>query len=425
MRTPVAILVSALLGLGGAASSGAASGEAGQAGQGAARDVRLLGSQLEAIHPDLFRHVSKRRFRTEVETLARRAPRLTPNQLLVGLMRLAALPGPRNGHTGLFPLHPHRRPLHLYPVRLYEFADGLHVVDAAGDRGPVGAKLVAIAGVPIEHVLARVAPLVPRDNAFGLRAWAPHVALVAEVLDGLGLVQGLGPVTLTFERAGGERFEQTLAPIPGAEYASVFADGLHGHYPALLPRRARPLYLANSGRQLYLRTLAAGRALYVGYNATVVPTDAFAERLGRIAREKRARRVIVDVRLNGGGNNMTYRALLRTLAAQPVNRRGRLFLLIGRATFSAAGNFATEVDRYTRALLVGEPTGGGVNQYGDATTVALPATGWDVHVATEYVARGEPGDRRLAVHPDRRVDLRAADYFEGRDPVLEAALAGL
>jgi hypothetical protein len=99
-----------------------------------------------------------------------------------------------------------------------------------------------------------VAPLVPRDNAFGLRAWAPHFALVAEVLDGLGLVHGLGPVTLTFERAGGERFEQTLAPIPGAEYASVFADGLHGHYPALLPRRARPLYLANSGRQLYLRS---------------------------------------------------------------------------------------------------------------------------------------------------------------------------
>jgi C-terminal processing protease CtpA/Prc len=145
----------------------------------------------------------------------------------------------------------------------------------------------------------------------------------------------------------------------------------------------------------------------------------------RLAREPGLRRVVVDVRLNGGGDNTTYDPLLSALASPQVNRRGRLYLLIGRATLSAAGNFAADVDRFTKALLVGEPTGGGVNQYGDATSVTLPVTGWNVRVATSYVQRGEPGDRRLAVAPDIRVDLASADFFATLDPVLARAVRGL
>jgi hypothetical protein len=48
-----------------------------------------------------------------------------------------------------------------------------------------------------------------------------------------------------------------------------------------------------------------------------------------------------------------------------------------------------------------------------------------VRIATEYTQRGEPGDRRLAVEPDIRIDLRSADYFAKRDPVLARALRGL
>ena len=96
-----------------------------------ADDVRELGRSIEQIHPNPFRSVSKQRFESEVDGLARRAPSLSRNELLVGVLRLIALLGPRNGHTGLFPGDPsHTRENHLYPLRLYDFADGLYVVDA-------------------------------------------------------------------------------------------------------------------------------------------------------------------------------------------------------------------------------------------------------------------------------------------------------
>ena len=57
--------------------------------------------------------------------------------------------------------------------------------------------------------------------------------------------------------------------------------------------------------------------------------------------------------------------------------------------------------------------------------VSLPETGWNVRVATTYVERGAPGDRRLAIEPDVRVDLTSSDYFGRRDPVLARAFRGL
>jgi hypothetical protein len=407
------------------AASGAHAGPSAPAT--AAEDVRHLGESLETMHPEPFRSVSRQRFRARLNDVAQRAPSLQPNELLVELMRIVALLGPRNGHTGIFPLDPgHGRELHLFPLRLYDFADGLFVVDESGSRGLVGARLVAVAGTPIAEVLVKVRPLVPRDNTSNLRGLAPHYLLVAEVLDGLGVLEGVGPAELTFERPGGARVDATLTPLAANAYRAAFADPLHGHYPSVLPRASRPLYLAASGKALWARLLAGGKAVYVGYNSVVPPPDATMRRIQRLVRRRSVRRVIVDVRLNGGGDNTTYGPLTSLLGSRSVDRRGRLHLLVGRATFSAAANFAAEIERDTRAIVVGEPTGGGVETYGDTAAVILDTAGLQVRIALRYHDRRRgPKDRRLAVGPDIRVGVISADFRARRDPVLSRALRGL
>ena len=391
-----------------------------------AQDVRELGATIEQIHPDPFRSVSRRRFEADVNALAGRAASLSRDELLVGVLRVIALLGPRNGHTGLFPGDPsHTRELHLYPLRLYEFTDGLYVVDAV-DRSLIRNKLVAIEGVPVAQVLERVDPLVSRDNDSNLRGLAPHFLLTAEILDGLGIADGAQSADFTFERPGGERVDVSLASVPASQYVSAFADALYGHYPSILPHAAKPLYLSGSARPMWTRTLAGGRAVYMAFNSVRRPTPGFLRALGRLVRAPNVRRVIVDVRLNGGGDNTTYGQLVDLLASKQVNKRGRLYLLTGRATFSAAANFAAEIDRDTRAIVMGEPTGGGVETYGDTFPLSLPTAGWTVHIAARYHERKKgPGDHRLAVEPDVRVDLTSAQYFAGLDPVLARALRGL
>ncbi len=392
----------------------------------AADDVRELAKSIEQMHPAPFRSVSRQRFAAEVEQLARRAPTLTRSEILVGVLRIVALLGPRNGHTGLFPPDPsHTSPLHLYPLRLYRFSDGVFVVDAA-NRALVGSRVIAVGGMPIDRVFELVEPLVPHDNDSNLRGLSPMYALTAEVLDGLGVVDGDESAVFTLEASGGQRADVTLAPITGPRYARAFADPMFGHYPSVLPKATRPLYLAGSARPLWATTLAKGKVVYVGFNSVRAPTVVMLRKLDRLVRGKGVRRVIVDVRLNGGGDNTTYGTLTELFGSPAVNKRGRLYLLIGRATFSAAGNFSAEIDRDTRAILVGEPTGGGVETYADTFPVLLPSVGWYVHVAARYHERKKGrNDRRLAVEPDVRVDLTSAQYFAGRDPVLERALKGL
>jgi hypothetical protein len=389
----------------------------------AAEDVRELGASIAELHPDPFRSVTRRRFQAEVEELARRAPSLSRNELLVGVLRIIALLGPRNGHTGLFPGDPsHTSPLSLYPLRLYHFTDGVFVVDAR-DRTLVRNRLVAIEETPVERVLELVRPLTPSDNRWNTRGLAPHFLLSADVLDGLGVTDGTGPASFTFERPGGATVDVQLRPMPGPQYANAFADPHHGHNPSSLPHAPRPLYLAGSARPIWARKLASGRVVYVGYNSVVAPSHAFVRSLERLVHGPKVRRVVVDVRLNGGGDNTTYGPLTSILDSPAIDRRGKLYVLIGRATFSAAANFAAELDRDTRATFVGEPTGGGVETYGDTFPLHLPTLGWNVYIAARYHHRKRnANDRRLAVGPDIRVDLTSVRYFAGRDPVLERAL---
>ena len=108
---------------------------------------------------------------------------------------------------------------------------------------------------------------------------------------------------------------------------------------------------------------------------------------------------------------------------QSLSRLEDARFLTGRGTFSAAGNFVSDVERKTRAVLVGEPTGGSPSQWGDATGVVLPGLGLTVHVATAYHEFGPRGDTRTTIEPDIGVPVTSADFLAGRDPVLARAVS--
>jgi len=376
------------------------------------REISGLPARMDALHPDLFHAAPRVRFRTEAQALARRAPGLSRPQLVVGLMRILALPGPRDGHTGIYPLDPsHARPLNLYPLRLYDFADGLHVV-AAQPAELVGRRVAAIGGVPIARVVQLVRPLVPRDNESTRRWLLPEYVVTDEVLRGLGIVRG---ERATF--AFGDGSEVELEPLPAADFGATLGSAL-----APLPTTHDPVWLRRLDEQHWLTTIDGGRAVYLGYRVTQGDTFGLSERLLRLARRPHVRKVIVDVRLNHGGDNTTYGSLLDALRQPAVNRRGKLLVLLGRSTFSAAGNFVADVDRATRATFVGEPSGGAPNQWGDSQSLTLTRSGLTAHVATSYQQFAAANDRRLATGPDIRVEPTAADFFAGRDPVLDRAL---
>lgn len=377
-----------------------------------AEDVRALAEHLESTHPDLHHDLPRARFAAARDALAERAPMLSRDGLLVELMRLAALPGPRDGHTGIFPLDPgHRRELNLYPLRLYHFPEGVFVVGTVGgSKELVGKRLVSVAGVPVEKALARVDPLVPADNEHSRRARAVQWLVTAEVLHGLGLTADAGRVRFAF--ADGTQAD--LTPVAAMRYADAFPDLFHPMVPQGLPGsgdRSEPLRVS---------TLAGGRAVHVAYDVTLVDTTAAAAEVRRLVRRPGVDRVVLDLRRNPGGDNGTYVPLLTELQELPDGVR--LHVLISRATFSAASNLTSELERTAEPVFFGEPSGGAPNMWGDPTATSLPRSGWSAHAATTLWVKTTESDERTTLVPDVRVPYRAADFFAGRDPVLERAL---
>ncbi len=398
----------------------ALAGGASGSGADTAGDVRTLVTELERLHPDPYHAISRAEFHRAADDLAARAPGLTREQLVAETMRLVALLGEREGHSGLFPTYAgHRLPLHVFPWRLWRFPEGYYVIQAT-DRALVGARIVGVSGVPIAEVEARLRPLVTRDNESSLAFGLPFYLVSAEALRGLGLTPSLERAAFTVVTGSGALREVTLESMTALEYQRAVPFSSFIPAPQGMPRKRQPLY-QRLGREKYgITPLQRGRAVYVAYNQTTFP-GLIPRRLLRLARNPKVRRVVIDLRLNGGGNNTSYGSLIAALRSRTINRPGKLAVLTSRVTFSAAGNFAADLDHSTRARFFGEPTGGSPNNYGDSQEIQLPALGVSVFTPTQWVEVA-PGDPRVAVEPDVAVPLTAADYFAGRDRVLAAAL---
>ena len=178
-------------------------------------DVAVLVEHVERAHPDPWHDADEEAFERAAAELDAAWPDLHEDERLVGLMRLLAQLAPRDGHSGIFPLDSaHEPPLHLLPVRVYEFPEGPYVLAAPGRPELVRARVESIAGLSWPELRELVAPLVPHDNEQSLAARLPHYAVTTEILHGLGATPEAGPTPASLTLADGTRLETTLSPFP-------------------------------------------------------------------------------------------------------------------------------------------------------------------------------------------------------------------
>lgn len=397
-------------------------------------DLEFLRSELPRTHADAFHSVSRAEFEAAMDDLEGRLPELRHHEAVVELARIIALVG--DGHTRLtLPLGPgieleqgHSSTpepnlpamlFHQFPVRLGIDARGPWIRRIEARHGAaVGGRPVAIDGRPIADAMAALAPSVQRDNEMQVLHHLSEHLVLPEVLHARGVLDSVDRATWTVLTAAGERIDVVLEAVPfGGELDWVDArDGASGPIP---------LYLRHPDRNFWFAEVP-GRTVYCQFNE-VYDTEketirGFAERLVAYLEEHRIERLILDLRANRGGNQSLSLPFLHALIGSPVDETGRLFALIGRATFSAAMKFSLDLEKHTRVLFVGEPTGSKPNAFGDSRKIILPNTNFTVRASTLFW-QSHPRDRRPWIEPHFAVELAAEDYAANRDPAVEMVLA--
>src|SRR5262249_23254419 len=129
--------------------------------------------------------------------------------------------------------------------------------------------------------------------------------------------------------------------------------------------------------------------LFAQYNradsVTEEPMPAFGRRLRAEIAAKAPQRVVLDLRHNAGGEGFWNKTIfLALIKSNDIDQKGRLFVLIGRQTFSAGSLLAIELEKYSNAVFIGEPTGGGIQNFGNHEFVQLPNSRFGVMVATRF-----------------------------------------
>ncbi len=375
---------------------------------------------MAAIHPDLDHGTSYAALEAAVDGLTATIPTASDDELMVGVARIAAMVSAqgRDGHTGLFVWGTGSYPVRSLPLRLWSFSDGLFVVDALPPyEALVGQRVAALGGRPIEDVIAAIDPIVPRDNAATVLLLTPRYLLIPEILVGLGLIDTRGAVTLDLVGAAGETSTHEVEPISMADY-----NAWAGPYGLHLPPRADVLALSRTDERIWSTVLEDDDTLYVQFNRfELPPLDALHAITDGIARPD-VQRVVVDVRHNFGGQVGSDQPLRDILIPYGAANPGRLYLLTGRNTFSAASLFVTALVDEAGARIVGEPMAGAPAFWGDNRAAALSYSKLAVLVAESTYNDPSNADGPLTLEPDIAAPMASTDYFGDRDPVLEAAL---
>jgi Peptidase family S41 len=381
------------------------------------QDIDATVEGLFTKHKNAFHTTPREDIQKAADELKAKVGQLADYEVTVGLMRLVALVG--DAHTNL---QFNTLTWHVLPIDLEWLRDGVFIAKTDQDhRDLLGAKVLGLGNLSVEDAAARAASVMARENSQWFKVMAKQWIRFAEVLRATGIIDSLDAVPLRL--LGPDGAKRTVVLKPAAATKKIKWITLPDAESRDLTLTRKPRF---EGRWYGQSFDEASGTLYCWYDRCQSQPDkptvgTWAKEVLSFLDEHDVQRVVIDLRRNGGGNSILLWPLIGGLARrEKINQDGRLFVLIGRQTFSSAEMNAGELKRGTKAVLIGEPTGGKPNGYGEVRTFNLPNSGLTVQYSTRYF-KVEDKDRPSQM-PDVNVEPTAAEFFAGRDVMMEAVM---
>ena len=396
--------------------------------QGWTADLDFMASMIERRHINAFHSIDRAAWLTEVARIRSRIPVAEDLELIGDMMRLAAALG--DGHTAIFPPFAGPFGFHMASVRPTILDGEWYVLGADRDLPDlVGSRILKINNMPIRDYEAGLRAYISSDNSLTYRASGPLLTQFTEIAALVTSSPESDAITYEVE-------------LPDGQVQVITVQG-HGFNPALLrawppsdmatmaDAAEPPLWLSRPQNMLWMEYLEESDLLYLKldaiFDAPDISFQQFVENFGNTLDETGAGHVVIDLRQNDGGDATRNWSLLREIVRRPhLDQPGKVFILIGRRTFSAAMIFAAQAERILDVVFVGSPTASSLTFYGETSVSQLPYSGLQLSVSSRYFQNGASSDdNRPWIAPTMIAELSAEDLIEGRDPAMDAVLRHL
>lgn len=382
------------------------------------RDINQLMEDLPRLHHNFFHNITKEAFYEAAEKIKSREPEMNVYSMVVALSKLIALAG--DAHTALEIPKNNRM-----PFACYWFEEGIYITKTLSPfEGILDNQILEIEGIPLSKIIQEFEAMISHENFQFVKAQLPELLVCTDILYGLGIALDVDEVSLKLESKHGS---QVIVKIPAIKYGEWDKRG------NLEDNRGkaeeRPLFRKNRALYYWSEKIQDGKILYVNYKKCKemenISIETFIEDLKATLEKKlEIEGIVLDYRNNGGGNSELFRPFIEWLSVFQTGRKDefkqsfKIFVIVGRDTFSSALLNVYLLKFKTKAIFIGEATGGKPNCYGEVNYFTLQESGLSIRYSTRYYYLIE--DYQVdAFYPDFNFEVKFRDYVENVDPCLE------
>ena len=368
------------------------------------KDIEFLKEELPKKHKNLFFYKSKEEFNEDMQRLLKNISNDTDEEIKGELLKIIV--SINDSHTSVS-----FNDSKLYPVKFFEFEDGIYLIDGALQyKDYWGKKLVAINGYTVEEGKEMLKPYIAKDNEAIFKNEFSRALRNFDLLTFSGIIDS-EEITYTFTDS-----EMTIKPLSYKKINNtqfISQSNLINNFP-MSKQKAYDRY--------WFKYMEDKNIVYVKYNACSniegYSFSDFTKDVFEVVDQKNPDKLIIDLRDNGGGNSIIFNSFLKAIKQrEDLNVEGKVYVIIGRETFSSAILNAMDLRNETNAILVGEATGGQPNHFGEVKEIYLSNTDIHIYYSSNYFkTTNEEVD---SIYPDKEVILKSSSFFEGKDDFLE------
>lgn len=390
------------------------------------KDIEYLKTELAIQHKNLFFSESREFYNQQLDSITKLIDEKNDSELAIALQIIVAKMGDDHTSVDFYNKAIENGRLPLYT---YWFSDGFLITATIPEYQKIlGYKLTAINGHPIDSVVTKTSVLLTQTNEAIIKHRIPGIINLTGVLEYFKIADS-DSVLCSFEKSSSNQIEMWIKPIvvsnKDQNYVHFKSDDL-------------PLGWIDQKSFFWSKILEDGKTLYVQYNqcrskeseikygnkkvAKKLPSfNKFKKELIKQINQPEIERLVFDMRFNPGGSSPQGTELVNELAQiEKINQKGKLFVLVGRRTFSSAIINTMDFKEKTNAIIVGEQTSGKPNHFGEVRYFVLPNSGIRVYYSTDYFKRAELDEN--TIYPERVIEMSSDDYLKGIDRVVEWTL---
>lgn len=296
--------------------------------------------------------------------------------------------------------------LHLLPIGFDYFEETLYIVYATEEYSSLlGKKVSSINGYNFKKIMDLASDIIPHDNeVFLAGALYNNFLRMKDFYEFLGIAEKDKPMMITIE-------DGSSVPID----AITFSQQQKTEFFYL--QKAIPDTI-NLDSLYSAMLLPDPTALLINYHSCSemegFPFSFFAKKVYELVEKNEYKKIIIDLRYNGGGNSTIIDPLVGYL--KEFKGEIEFYVLIGDGTFSSAILNAETLKNELGAILVGRPTGGSSSHFGEIQVEYLPESELTFQYSTKYFT----GALKGPLMPDVLVERNLYDYEFGIDSDLKA-----